>query len=1077
MFPYVANDRETATFIADALDKVKPFVPITESEPPESSVLAVTTRAQTKENALLDLNEVSEDEVLRRGAIGEESDSLAGDEEVEQLLSSEVPVEAEPRQDVGKGRVVEDCDVDDVDGVNSAEASVNDCWDDDISECTDDSVCVQLKDVRESLSEPDCRAAASLASLGALENGTDLEDFLSELKSDSSLATWRSLADNGERGFRWYNGRLAQDVVTDWEERGVVLAVPKSFRSKLLVIAHDKGGHLGAEKCIKSLRKCFTWPGLYKDVSNYCSSCERCQRKSKHVPSKAPFVEPLIVTEPFESVAVDIVGPLPKGRGGCRYLLTYICLASRWPEAVPLRSITAKSVASAMCEIFSRTGIPLKLLTDQGSQFMGKVVKSLCKWMGIQQVRTTPYHPESNGCVERMHGTLKACLGKCISDSKDWVDFVPWVLFMMRGMPHADLKASPSDLVYGRTIRTPLIALHHCLLNTGEDAPGVSACEWVSRLSEKLQFLRDEVTKNVIVAREKRKERKKDVKGVRVFEVGAKVMYRIPGRLNKLSDSWDGPFVVLQRVGEVNYRIAREGSRKNSKVVHVNVLKKFNELHVCRVDVVVEGDDHPKCVLLDEFEGYVKEDMDDLLSQFSDVFSSQPGNTSVTEISIDTGDRGPVVSAPYSVPLGIRDQVKDEIDSLVSAGIIERCESAWASPLVPVRKPDGSIRLCVDYRRVNFITMPEPYFIPSLDEMMELVGSGQVISKVDLAKGFHQVAVKEEDQDKTAFICPFGKFRYLRMPFGLRNAPSVFQRLMDTVLADCREFSRVYIDDVIVVSHDWISHLSDLKKLFSTLRAAGLTCKLSKCSFGRKHLEFLGHRIGSGSISVPEARVKAIRDHPRPVTRKQLRSFLGLIGFYRRFVKYFHKWSVLLTPHASRELSGVVPWSEEMGEAFIALCNSLSSSLLLCVPKCDDTFSLECDASACGIGSVLYVHRNDEKLPVAFFSRQLRGAQTRYSAQELEGLALVESIRHFAYYLYGRRFTVVTDHRVLVNLKEEKQLNRRLYRWSLILSEFDFEIVYRRGRDNVVADCLSRCYSLLENEGGGPTTPSKEGEM
>ncbi len=185
--------------------------------------------------------------------------------------------------------------------------------------------------------------------------------------------------------------------------------------------------------------------------------------------------------------------------------------------------------------------------------------------------------------------------------------------------------------------------------------------------------------------------------------------------------------------------------------------------------------------------------------------------------------------------------------------------------------------------------------------------------------------------------------------------------------------------------------------LFEVLKEAGLTVKRKKCSFGRVKLEFLGHVIGGGVINVPEARVKAIREHPLPRTRKQLRAFLGLIGFYRKFIKEYHRWSSALTPSTSRNAAGVVEWTSQMMEAFRGLRDQLSSSVCLIVPCVSDVFVVESDASATGIGAVLSVRRNDELLPVAFFSRQLKGTQCRYSAQELDGLALYESIRHFGF--------------------------------------------------------------------------------
>ncbi len=216
------------------------------------------------------------------------------------------------------------------------------------------------------------------------------------------------------------------------------------------------------------------------------------------------------------------------------------------------------------------------------------------------------------------------------------------------------------------------------------------------------------------------------------------------------------------------------------------------------------------------------------------------------------------------MPLGVRDDVKRELEVLEESGIIERSSSPWASSLVPVKKKDGGIRLCVDFRKVNGVTVREPYYIPGFDEMVERVGVGKVLSKLDLEKGFHQVVVREEDKEKTAFTCPFGKFQLRRMPFGLTNAPSVFQRLMDQVLVSCWDFARVYIDDVLVVSSSWEVHLSHLEAVFEALKVAGLTAKRKKCVFGKIKLEFLGHLIGDGVVSVPGARVRAIADHPRP---------------------------------------------------------------------------------------------------------------------------------------------------------------------------------------------------------------------
>ena len=311
-------------------------------------------------------------------------------------------------------------------------------------------------------------------------------------------------------------------------------------------------------------------------------------------------------------------------------------------------------------------------------------------------------------------------------------------------------------------------------------------------------------------------------------------------------------------------------------------------------------------------------------------------------------------------------------------------------------------------------------------------------------------------KDLTTFISPFGKYRFKRMPFGLKNAPAVFQALMEKVLASCKGFARVYIDDVLVYSDSWEEHMNHITKVLSALCAAGLTAKPAKCQWGRKYLDYLGHRVGGGQLCVPEYRVQAMKDYLQPVTRKDLRAFLGSVGYYRRFIDGFAKLSSSLTPATSVRAPGRIQWTPDMLDAFHSLRKSLCNFCVLNVPCSHDKFILHTDASGRGIGSVLNVFRDGEALPVAFYSRQLRGAETRYSATELEALAVVSSVQHFVHYLYGCNFVVMTDHRPLTALLTSKVLNRRLQGMVFKLLEFDITIMYREGKNNDNADGLSR---------------------
>ena len=442
-----------------------------------------------------------------------------------------------------------------------------------------------------------------------------------------------------------------------------------------------------------------------------------------------------------------------------------------------------------------------------------------------------------------------------------------------------------------------------------------------------------------------------------------------------------------------------------------------------------------------------------LKKEYPKVFCDLPGRTDLCTLKIDTGDAPPIALRPYRPPDKMREGVRQEIDRMLEMGVAEPSHSPWASPIVPVPKKDGTLRICVDYRRLNGITVADPYYMCTLEEILEKVGNSGCLSKLDLSKGFYQIGVEEEAKEKTAFVTPFGKYAFNRMPFGLKNAPAVFQRTMEEVLRGCYEYASPYIDDILVFSKDGKEHVQHLRCVLAALGANGLTIKEAKCEFGKTQIEYLGHLIGKGEMAVPEHRVTAMAEFLVPRTKKQLRSFLGAASYYRKFIKGFASYSSL---HTSKFAPGVVQWSEDKLEAFNKLKVCLCDMCVLTVPSSEDYFYLHTDASGLGIGATLNVMREGVKKPVAFFSRQLQGAQKHYAATELEGLALFKAIHFFAHYLWGQRFTVITDHQALVSLLRSQTLNKRLYGWMIKLLDFNFEVVYKPGKENMDVDCLSR---------------------
>ena len=656
-------------------------------------------------------------------------------------------------------------------------------------------------------------------------------ELVEETKTDSSLGAWRKLADAGEQGFSWQDGLLYQATTTQVLDTAHLMALPEKFRLKVMKLAHERLGHLGARKVKALVKQRFVWPGVGQDIIDHCRSCPVCQRCNKAPARKVPLIEREILSEPFEVLAFDIVGPMPKGKGGCRFLLTAICMASKWPEAIPLRSITARAVTEGMIEIFSRIGILLQLLTDQGSEFVGSLVTKLCRNLSIDKIKTTPYHPECNGVVERMHGTLGAMLTKASSVGLDWVGQVPFALFALRSAPNRDTLFSPFQLVYGHQVRTPLDILHQGWAEVSFKELDTS--EWSDWLTDRLELWHDVLRERGKDASGKRKCAfdKKTVD--RRLEEGDLVLCRVPGMAHKLEESWHGPYPVVEKVSRVDYRVDLGRGRK--KVLHVNNLKKYfvREEEVMRLAVVAEdweGDSEIGTKTAGVCNEFKVKELDEMKLEFPEVFSDLPGKTGVCQLVISTTGEQPISSPPYRIPDRLKEGVREEVLKLVELGIVVPSQSPWASPVVPVPKQDGTVRVCIDYRRLNEVTVGDPYYMITLDEILERVGGSRAISKLDLAKGFYQIEVDPGSMQKTAFITPFGKYEFRRMPFGLKNAPAIFQRCMEVVLSECYLFAAPYIDDIIVFSESGVAQAHHLRKVFEALRQHGLTVKLGNVS-------------------------------------------------------------------------------------------------------------------------------------------------------------------------------------------------------------------------------------------------------
>ena len=938
----------------------------------------------------------------------------------------------------------------------------------------------------------------------AMSEIVTVEKLIQAQEGDTTLDKLREMAYSGEEKVTRNGGkskfvlqkgilyREFQSPTFQFGEKLQQVVVPRQYRDQVIKLAHESilGGHQGIQKTTDKVLSNFFWTGLTSDISRFCQSCDSCQRTlPKGRVTKVPLGSMPLIDTPFQRIAIDLVGPIyPCTDRKNRYILTVVDYATRYPEAVALGHIDTKTVAEALLDIYSRVGIPREILTDNGSQFISDVMKEVSRLLSIKHLTSSPYHPICNGLVERFNGTLKLMLRKmCEERPTDWDRYLNALLFAYRETPQSSTGFSPFELLYGRVVRGPLTVLKE--LWTGEiDEPETkSTYQYVLDLQDRLEKTCDLARQELQKSQSKYKSYYNRKAKCRKFKVGDEVLLLLPTDRNKLLMHWKGPFPIVDKVGSMDYKI---DFGHHVKTFHANLLKRYyrrqedqpqmvvtaglldvactsvieieenselksneNLLHIPALKQKEFASDVKVCSnLSDEQQHEVKR----LLNNYKDVLTDVPGDTNLGHHDIKLTDNTPIRSRPYPIPHALRETVKDEVKAMIDMGVVEPSESPYASPLVIVKKTDGSNRVCCDMRKINRVTVFDAEPTPDQGEIFAKLANDHFFTKIDLSKGYWQVPLTEHAKPLTAFITHDGLYQFTRMAFGLVNSGATFNRIMRKLLRGLKSVDN-YIDDILVHTASWEEHIETLRELLQRLRKAKLTARPTKCYIGFEKVEFLGHVIGQGMLQPNSNKLEAIQNAPRPQTKTQLRSFLGLANYYRAFIPNFAAVAVPLTDETKKGRPTKIEWGDSQELAFRTLKAKLSESPILHLPDISRPFILRTDASDDGVGAVLLQEFDGEKFPISYASKKLLTAQKNYSVMEKESYAIVWAIsQKFEPFLYGRKFQLETDHRPLLCMQRSKVANGRIMRWALALQPYHFTMIAIKGKDNVGADYMSR---------------------
>jgi len=906
-------------------------------------------------------------------------------------------------------------------------------------------------------------------------NQSNLDQFIKEQRDDSSLKSFWDMAEKHKGGMFVKNGLLYhQDSVGDI--RVEQLAVPENRRQELVRLAHRTltGGHMRAQKTRERLRLHFFFPGMRKMVFNVLSHCRECQLRARQKASDNVPITPIVrPTLPFMVAHADLIGPLdPPSSQGHTHALCVVDACTRWPSVYLLRATNSKAICECFIDLFQHTGMYETIVMDNGSNLCSKLTTEFMTRLGVSPRFITPYHCQANGLVERFNQSFKSMLHFAMREhGRAWHKAVPFLVWSMREVPNATTGVSPFVLQYGLQPKGVLSLVKDNWTGMENLPTCKSVSQYLTDLKIHLETTREFATQHAQKTQEQYAKYYNTHAHHKTFQVGEEVIVLEKDSNSKTYSRWcTGE--VLRVLSPFSYIVGMpNGSRRH---LHANRMRKLiTDVH--HIGIVREQDedfgeissvpnnntDTLPSKQLSDIE-HLNPDQQaalcNLLDEFADCFSNQPGLCTVIQHEINTtSDFVPRRTRAYRVPEVLKAEIEKQIDELLQLDFIEPSDSPMTSGVVCVTKPDLSVRLCCDYRYLNKYTIPDSMPMPILVDCVHKVSRANFISICDAKAGFWQLLIKPEHRWKAAFVTHHGVWQWKRMPFGLRNAPGTFVRLMRTLLHPIRDSSEAYIDDTYTFSSDFDFHCEHLRKFLTVIRKSGLTLNLLKCHFAQTRVPFVGFVVGGGRFFPDPSKIEAIMSMKEPETKTEVRRVLGVFSFYRNHVEGFARIAKPLTDLTGSKTPSQFHLSAEAREAFKELQSKVCTAPVLVSPRFGDPFCLYTDASQFAVGCCLAQTDNSgAEFPIAYGSQRLTATQASWSTIEKEAYAVIWAVGRFRTIIFGAPITVYSDHNPLRFLTECAPKSARLTRWALALQDYLIEVKYKKGSANTLADGLSR---------------------